>query len=83
MRLPWEPIRTNESLRRLPTEQSCAHDEVKMFNDPMKLIPLVGSIGVLVLIGFGKLNANDAILLLTAITGIHAAISAVNNTPKS
>ena len=80
MRLPWEPIRTNESSRRL---QSCAHDEVKMFNDPMKLIPLVGSIGVLVLIGFGKLNANDAILLLTAITGIHAAISAVNNTPKS
>lgn len=48
-------------------------------NDPLKLIPLVGAVGVMVLIGMGKLDVNQAIALVTAVVGIHSAISVVNN----
>lgn len=50
-----------------------------MLTDPLKLIPLVGAVGVLILIGMGKLDANQAIAILGATVGIHAAISAVSN----
>lgn len=50
-----------------------------MFSDPLKLLPLVGCVGVMVLVGLGRLNAQDALMLLAGVTGIHAGISALNN----
>ncbi|MFZ1975784.1 MAG: hypothetical protein WAU89_23280 [Candidatus Acidiferrales bacterium] len=51
--------------------------------DPLKLIPLIGAVGVMVLVGIGKVDTNQAIMLLTAIVGVHSTISALNNSnPK-
>ncbi len=50
-----------------------------MLSDPLKLIPLVGAVGAMVLIGLGKIDTNQAMALIAAVVGIHATISAVNN----
>jgi hypothetical protein len=53
-----------------------------MFSDPLKLIPFVGAVGAIVLIGMGKIDTNQALLLIAALVVTHSGISAVNNGGK-
>ena len=50
-----------------------------MFNDPLKLLPLLGYGAILAMIYLGKLSTNDGLALLGAMGLLHSGISTVNN----
>lgn len=53
-----------------------------MFNDPAKLLPLILTVGAIVLIALGRASVEQGMLMLGAAQGVHSLISAVNNPPK-
>ena len=56
---------------------------MNVFSDPAKLLPVVGYIGIFVLLGLGKIDFNEAIVLFGVCGAGHDLLSSVNNTPKS
>ena len=54
-----------------------------LLNDPLKLVPTIGAIGVFVLLALGRVNVSDGLALLAAVQAVHGAISAIHNTPAS